>query len=129
MFSPDGRWVAYQIGDNPERLEGTTYVQPFPPTGSDVSATDPRWAAAVVPRRQGAVLRAGAGTGSVVVTVRTEPSLHASRIRFAMPRGFGRGRLLTTPRTFDVMPDGRILGVGTKARARMRPGRRRFTSC
>ena len=33
MFSPDGRWVAYQIGE-PERAEGTTYVQPFPPTGT-----------------------------------------------------------------------------------------------
>ena len=33
MFSPDGRWVAYQVG-SPRPLKGTTYVQPFPPTGA-----------------------------------------------------------------------------------------------
>ena len=32
-FSPDGRWVAYQIG-HAGVVEATTYVQPFPPTGN-----------------------------------------------------------------------------------------------
>ena len=32
-FSPDGRWVAYQVA-HAGSGEATTYVQPFPPTGS-----------------------------------------------------------------------------------------------
>ena len=32
-FSPDGAWVAYQTGDS-DSLEGLTYVQPFPATGT-----------------------------------------------------------------------------------------------
>ena len=35
MFSPDGRWVAYQIGQ-PGVTEGTMYVEPFPPTGRSI---------------------------------------------------------------------------------------------
>ena len=59
MFSPNGRWVAYQIG-TAGVTEGITYIQPFPPTGEKYQIA-PRWAPVVVPRRQGAVLRAGAG--------------------------------------------------------------------
>jgi Tol biopolymer transport system component len=33
VFSPDGRWVAYQTGESGAG-EGTTYVQPFPPSGT-----------------------------------------------------------------------------------------------
>jgi eukaryotic-like serine/threonine-protein kinase len=33
VFSPDGRWIAYQIGES-NSAEGWTYVQPFPPTGT-----------------------------------------------------------------------------------------------
>ena len=32
-FSPDGRWVAYQMGQ-PDQVEGTTFIQPFPTTGA-----------------------------------------------------------------------------------------------
>ena len=35
-FSPDGRWVAYQVGESGQG-EATLYVQPFPPTGTQVS--------------------------------------------------------------------------------------------
>ena len=33
VFSPDGRWVAYQIGE-PYAGEATTFVEPFPRTGT-----------------------------------------------------------------------------------------------
>jgi serine/threonine-protein kinase len=45
VFSPDGRWVAYQSDDS-GRSE--IYVQPFPPTGakeqiSSAGGLTPRW--------------------------------------------------------------------------------------
>ena len=60
MFSPDGRWVAYQIGQ-PGVTEGTTYVAAVSAHRDEASDRAARWAAVVVPRRQGTVLRAGAG--------------------------------------------------------------------
>ena len=44
MFSPDGRWVAYQIGARHGLTEGTMYVEPFPPTGTKYQIAQ-RWAA------------------------------------------------------------------------------------
>ena len=45
----------------------------------------------------------------MVVTVRTAPSFTATS-PVAVPREFGIANPMT-PRTFDIMPDGRIVGV------------------
>jgi eukaryotic-like serine/threonine-protein kinase len=107
MFSPDGRWVAYQIGDSPE-AEGTTYVQPFPPTGTKhqiARGGRPLWS------RDGKELFfVPAEARFMAVTVRTSPSFTVTSA-VAVPRGFGLAHP-ATPRTFDIMSDGRIVGIG-----------------
>ena len=51
----------------------------------------------------------------MAVTVRTEPSFTFTN-PVAVPRGFGVAAP-ATPRTFDIMPDGRIVGVGTQGQS------------
>jgi serine/threonine-protein kinase len=109
MFSPDGRWVAYQIGTTRGGMEGTTYVQPFPPTGTKYEIARggrPLWS------RDGKELFfVPAPSRFMVVTVRMAPSFTVTS-PVAVPRGFGVANPMT-PRTFDIMPDGRIVGIGT----------------
>jgi serine/threonine-protein kinase len=107
MFSPDGRWVAYQVGETRE-IEGTTYVQPFPPTGTKYEIARggrPLWS------RDGKELFFVPGPGRfMVVTMRTTPGFTFTS-PVAVPRGFGLAHP-AAPRTFDIMPDGRIVGIG-----------------
>ena len=119
MFSPDGHWVAYQIKEpGSTGTEGVTYVQPFPPTGKKNQIVA-RWAADVVSRRQGAVLRAGTGR-FMAVTVRTAPSFTFTN-PVAVPRGFVDA-LPANPRTFDILPDGGFVVVGTQGQSQSTPG-------
>ena len=108
VFSPDGRWLAYQIGE-PGAGEATTYVEPFPPTGAKYQIARggrPQWS------RDGTELfYVPAPMQFMAVTVRTQPSFtftHPVRV----PRGFGIADP-GSPRPYDITPDGRILGVGT----------------
>ena len=108
-FSPDGRWVAYQMADA-DASEGSTYVQPFPATGTKHEigrGGRPLWS----PDRQGAVLHSGARPAPHG-PVRRPSRYSRSRRPSAVPRRSAspaRGR----PRTFDFLPDGRIIGVGS----------------
>jgi serine/threonine-protein kinase len=107
-FSPDGRWVAYQIGEAGGG-EATTYVEPFPPTGTKYQIARggrPQWS------RDGKELFYVPAPGQfMAVSVRTQPALTFSN-PVAVPRGFGIADP-GSPRPYDIMPDGRILGVGT----------------
>ena len=108
MFSPDGRWVAYQTGDAVGG-EGTTFVQPFPPNGTKYQIVAgggrPMWS------RDGRELFYIPGPGRfMAVTVRTQPTF-----TFTPPAPVPRGFVVAVPaasRPFDITPDGRILGVG-----------------
>lgn len=108
MFSPnDGRWVAYQMG-RPGVTEGSTYVQPFPPDGTrHLIAQEggrPLWS------RDGKQLFfVPAPLQFSVVDVRTSPGFTVTS-PVALPRGFGSAAPYT-PRTFDIMPDGRLVAV------------------
>ena len=106
-FSPDGRWVAYQVGETGQG-EGHTYVQPFPPTGSRYQIARggrPAWS------RDGKELFfVPAPAQFQIVRVRTEPSFAFSR-PVDVPRRFGIADP-ANPRPYDTLPDGRILGVG-----------------
>jgi serine/threonine-protein kinase len=108
MFSPDGRWVAYQVGQL-DLVEADTYIQPFPPTGTRARVAQggrPLWS------RDGKEIFVVPALGRLnVVAVNTEatPTFKAP---VAVRRGFGAANP-STPRTFDLMPDGRILGIGT----------------
>ena len=113
VFSPDGRWVAYQMGTS-AAVEATTYAQPFPPTGTKyqiVPGGRPMWS------RDGKKLFFIPDPGRLMaVTVTTTASTIAVTNPVSVPRGFG-GANPQIARTFDIMPDGRILGVGIPGRS------------
>ena len=117
VFSPDGRWVAYQIGEAGAG-EATTYVEPFPQTGAKYQVARggrPQWS------RDGTELfYVPAPNQFMAVTVRTQPSLTFGN-PIAVPRGFGLADPANT-RPYDITPDGRILGLGTGQTASGAPG-------
>jgi tRNA A-37 threonylcarbamoyl transferase component Bud32 len=106
-FSLDGRWVAYQTGQV-GMPEGTTFVQPFPPTGTKHQigpGAHPLWS------RDGKELFFIPGPGRFqVVTVSTQPSFTFTR-PVALPRVFAIAHP-AFPRPYDMLPDGRFIGVG-----------------
>jgi serine/threonine-protein kinase len=107
MFSPDGRWVAYQVGAS-EGGEAITHVQPFPPNGSKYQIARggrPLWS------RDGKELfYVPSPSQFMAVGIRTQPSFSFTA-PVAVPRGFGIADP-ASPRPYDVVPDGRIVGVG-----------------
>ena len=107
VFSPDGRWVAYQAGEASQG-EATTYVQPFPPDGTKhqiARGGRPLWS------RDGTELfYIPVASEFRAVTVTTHPSFRFSN-SVVVPRGFGIASP-DSPRPFDITPQGRIVGVG-----------------
>jgi serine/threonine-protein kinase len=107
VFSPDGRWVAYQVGAGGQ-TEGTTYIQPFPTNGTKYEIARPGgrplWS------RDGTELFYIPAPGQLVaVTVKTQPKFSFTN-PVAVPRGFGVADP-SNPRPFDMLRDGRIIGV------------------
>jgi len=106
-FSPNGRWVAYQAGDG-SAGEATTYMEPFPPTGTKYEIARggrPLWS------RDGKQLFYVPAAGEFrVVTVTTQPTFRVTN-PVAIPRGFGIADP-ARPRPFDITPEGRIIGIG-----------------
>jgi serine/threonine-protein kinase len=108
-FSPDGRWLTYQ-GKGMGVPEA--YVRPFPPSaavyqihsGGPNGDVHPLWS------RDGKELLFSTGpTTFAAVSVTTQPSF-----TFGSPAPIPRGGLMGTntgPRTYDVLPDGRFIGV------------------
>ena len=108
MFSPDGRWVAYQVGESGTG-EAITYVEPFPPTGSKAQVGRggrPLWS------RDGKELfLIPAPSQLVAYSVRTEPVFDVSA-PVSIPRRFGLAPP-ASPRPFDILPDGHLVAVDT----------------
>jgi serine/threonine-protein kinase len=110
-FSPNGQWVAYTTNETDNVGDNNVYVQPFPATGAiyQISKTgenghDPAWSA------DGKELFYVPQVGQfVAVTVTTEPSFSFGN-PMSVPRAFPVAGP-TTPRTFDITPDGRILSI------------------
>jgi eukaryotic-like serine/threonine-protein kinase len=115
-FSPDGRWLAYSsrpLG----QTRNTIYVEPFPQTGVKFQVTTadghfPAWSPDgrelffLDPSRP-----ANGRVGLVAVKINARPDLAVGDV-VQIPRAFyvtapGIGRT----RTYDVMPDGRFLGI------------------
>jgi dipeptidyl aminopeptidase/acylaminoacyl peptidase len=112
VFSPDGRWIAYQ---SDERGRSEVFVQPFPPTGakfqiSTSGGRSPRW------RAQNEITYADENDRLAAVPVDTTNGFAASLPK-TLPltidsRGFG-------PWTdYDIAPDGNVL---VNARVRGKP--------
>ncbi len=107
-FSPDGRWVAYQSGEQGSG-EATTYVQPFPATGAKheiAGGGRPMWS------RDGSELFfVPAPSQFMAVTVRTDPDFTITPPA-PVPRRFGLAPPMS-PRPYDILPDGRFVFVET----------------
>ena len=109
VFSPDGRWVAYAAQTTTDQERGAVYVQPFPATGAKYQVAPggrhPVWS------RDGQrllfVVPGQNRYASVSVTARTAFSFTSP---VEATRVFEDG--LNEPvRSFDIMADGRLLGV------------------
>jgi serine/threonine-protein kinase len=107
VFSPDGRWVAYQTGE-PGQGEGTLFVRPYPADATIFQVARggrPLWS------HDGTTLFYIPSPGQLMsVTVRTQPTFSFTS-PVAVPRGFGIADP-AYPRPFDIMSDGRIIGLG-----------------
>ena len=118
VFSPDGRWVAYQVNAQPN---SRIYVRPFPATAAsylapeDADTHHPLWSA------DGKELFYVAGpslSGSIAVT--TQPSVSFGRpVRF--PRSGFSTSVPGNVRTFDVLPDGKHF-IGVVPAGQAQPG-------
>lgn len=108
VFHPDGRWVAYQSGDLGSG-EATVFVQPFPPTGAKYQIARggrPAWSP---DGRQ--LFFVPAPAQFQVVNVRAEPAFETTAPAH-LPRPFGLSPP-ATPRNFDILRDGRLVGINT----------------
>jgi Tol biopolymer transport system component len=109
VFSPDGRWLAYQDASG---ADSQIYVQPFPPTATkyqvprDGDSHHPVWSP------DGKEMFFIAGPGSFdVVSVNTQPSLtFGSPVR--VPRMGFTGGPPSVVRNYDILPDGKHF-IGT----------------
>ena len=115
-FSPDGKWVAYAstVSDTPNvpSVPGKTTitVQPFPPTGAryelarDGKPNHPQWS------RDGKALFFVPGPEQfMAVPVIVQPTFSFGNAISLPPPG-GDAHTLK-PRAYDVLPDGRFIGV------------------
>jgi Tol biopolymer transport system component len=107
MFSPDGRWVAYQ-SDQSGRNE--VYVEPFPGPGERIAVsarggTSPVWSS------DGTELYFWQDTAVIAVTVDTTDGFSVSPPRYVVDGQYWLDP--TAHVTFGVFPDGKLLMIDT----------------
>jgi serine/threonine-protein kinase len=119
MFSPDGRWVAY---GSDESGTDAVYVQPFPTTGAKAQISRGDVGHHALWSRDGKQLFYIPGPGRfTVVNVTTQPSFSVSA-PVPAPRAFNTGNAQTSPRSHDIGPDGRMLGIVNARPEALAPG-------
>ena len=109
VFSPDGKWVAYQVNAQPN---SRVYVRPFPPTATayvapaDGDTHHPVWSP------DGKELIYVAGPSQVgSMSISTQPSVSFGSPVRAPKSGFATS-VPASIRTFDILPDGKhFIGV------------------
>jgi predicted Ser/Thr protein kinase len=109
VFSPDGRWIAYQGSAQPN---SRIYIQPFPPNGSiylapeDADSHHPVWSP------DGKELFYVAGPFMVgKVGFEARPAVAFGK-PVRLPKGGFNTAIPAAVRTFDLMPDGKhFLGI------------------
>jgi Tol biopolymer transport system component/predicted Ser/Thr protein kinase len=103
MFSPDGRWLAYQ-SDESGRQE--IYVRPFPGPGgrsqiSTEGGTEPMWA------RNGRELFYRSGDKMMAAAIETKPVFAATKPKLLFEGHYERGFFSASFQpNYDVSPDG-----------------------
>jgi hypothetical protein len=132
-FSPDGNWIAYHSvprGSNSLATNSGTFIEPFPATGARYQLPKVERDFQPVWSRDAVVLYYLGATASgqlAAVNVSTE-----SGVSFGSPTSFpftlAAGRLSGAMRGFDVLPDGRFIGLtsGTDASRDSGPSEIRF---
>ena len=110
-FSPDGRWVAYSTGQMGTMAENFVFVQPFPPTGTryQISQTGENGHHAMWSRDGKALFYVPLYGTFVKRSITTQPTFSFGK-PVQVPRGFPVAAPVT-PRTFDITPNGRVIGV------------------
>jgi Tol biopolymer transport system component/tRNA A-37 threonylcarbamoyl transferase component Bud32 len=114
VFSPDGKWLAYAIGTGTATSANRgVFVQPVPPTGAIYQAPrqivdfHPVWSASgselvfTVAATAGQMAAVGVTTAGAVK--------FGATVRF--PASVTGDRLSRQQRAWDLMPDGRIIGI------------------
>ena len=76
-FSPDGRWIAYQIREQRDQGVTQSFVQPFPPTGAKYLVPQPGGHPYWSTKGDRLILNNGAG-GSMAVGITTSPQVSFS---------------------------------------------------
>jgi eukaryotic-like serine/threonine-protein kinase len=106
VLSPDDRWVAYDFLE--PQLGPSVYVQPFPPSGAkrlvSKGALAPMWS----PNGQELFVGGQLEVLRVQRVITTQPSFTLGNPTEQPRPGF---IALLDARNFDIMPDGRIIGV------------------
>ena len=108
VFSPDGHWIAYQVGEQQRLGDAILYVRPFPPTRTKyeiVHGGRPMWSP---DGRE--LFFVPAPTQFMAVSVQTRPTF-AFTNPIKVPRRFGLASP-GSPRPYDVLPDHRFVTVG-----------------
>ena len=108
VFSPDGRWVAYTSN---ETGANRAYVQPFPATGAryQLYGKEQESAHHLLWSKTNELIYNPRPTSLEVVSVTTRP-IPSFGNPVPLPRPFSTGPPQTR-RPFDLMPDGRFLGL------------------
>ncbi len=115
VFSPDGKWLAYAKGaGGASDVNRGVFLQPFPATGAVYQAPKqlvdfhPVWA------KSGSmelVFTAAANAGQMVAV----PVTTAAGATFGTPVRFPASvtgdRVASEPRAWDILPDGRFIGI------------------
>ena len=124
VFSPDGKWLAYAKGTALaiRDVNRGVFVQPFPATGTVYPVPrvfvdfHPTWSASGKE-----LVFTGTGTAGqmAVVPVATTGGLSfGAPVRF--PATVSGDRVSREPRAWDILPDGRLIGITAGAEERTR---------
>jgi Tol biopolymer transport system component len=113
-FAADGRWIAYHSASGTESPSNGVFVQPFPATGTMIRQA-PRVAFDFHPvwSPDGAELfyvAIAGGSGGQLAAVRVEPGMTFGSPQ-RLPGAVAGGRQAGLTRAFDVLPDGRFVGL------------------
>jgi serine/threonine-protein kinase len=107
IFSPNGRWVAYTASGT---AESGIFLLPFPLTGAKYQISSGAGIHPIWSPDGGELLYSVPGQQTTAVSVTTQPTFAVGN-----PRQLPRGGLLTigplSARSYDMMPDGRMLGI------------------